>query len=93
MPPTDEFNEKSTVIKIVVDFLFFKKYCYNKKKEREKMTQEELRKLYKERLTKEKQCYIAKEIKIDGGVLSRFKNGKIDLYPELFEKLENYLTK
>ena len=58
-----------------------------------KMTQEELRKLYKERLTKEKQCCIAKEIKIDGGVLSRFKNGKIDLYPELFEKLENYLTK
>lgn len=57
------------------------------------MTQEELRKLYKERLTKEKQCYIAKEVKIDGGVLSRFKNGKIDLYPELFEKLENYLTK
>ena len=57
------------------------------------MTQEELRKLYKERLTKEKQCYIAKEIKIDGGVLSRFKNGKIDLYPELFENLENYLTK
>ena len=93
MPPTDEFNEKSTVIKIVVDFLFVKKYCYNKKKEREKMTQEELRKLYKERLTKEKQCYIAKEIKIDGGVLSRFKNGKIDLYPELLEKLENYLTK
>lgn len=92
MPPTDEFNEKSTVIKIVVDFLFVKKYCYNKK-ERDKMTQEELRKLYKERLTKEKQCCIAKEIKIDGGVLSRFKNGKIDLYPELFEKLENYLTK
>ena len=59
----------------------------------QKMTQEELRKLYKERLTKEKQCCIAKEIKIDGGVLSRFKNGKIDLYPELFEKLENYLTK
>lgn len=92
MLPTDEFNKKSTVIKVVVDFLLSKNIAITKK-ERDKMTQEELRKLYKERLTKEKQCYIAKEIKIDGGVLSRFKNGKIDLYPELFEKLENYLTK
>ena len=38
MPPTDEFNEKSTVIKIVVDFLFVKKYCYNKKGERQNDT-------------------------------------------------------
>ena len=38
MPPTDEFNEKSTVIKIVVDFLFVKKYCYNKKGERKNDT-------------------------------------------------------
>ncbi len=55
------------------------------------MTQEELRNLYKERLTREKQTYISKVIGIDGSILSKFKLGKIDLYPQLFSKLENYL--
>lgn len=57
------------------------------------MTQEELRILYKERLKREKQIYIAKTVGIDYSILSKFKNGKIEgLYPHLFEKLESYLT-
>ena len=49
------------------------------------MTQEQLRELYIERLKREKQCYIAQETNINSAVLSRFKNGKIDLFPHLFE--------
>lgn len=55
------------------------------------MTQEELRERYKERLTREKQNYIGKAVKINPVTLSNFKNGKLDLYPELFARLENYL--
>lgn len=55
------------------------------------MTQEELRKIYKQRLVREKQSYISKAVDIDGSILSKFKTGKIDLYPHLFEKLETYL--
>lgn len=56
------------------------------------MTQEELRERYKERLTREKQNYIGKAVKINPVTLSNFKNGKLDLYPELFARLENYLS-
>lgn len=56
------------------------------------MTQEELRTEYRKRLEREKQIYIAKAIGVDYGILSRFKNNKIDLYPHLFKKLELYLT-
>ena len=56
------------------------------------MTQEELRSLYKERLEREKQTYISKMVKIDPSILSRFKTGKIDLYTDLFSRLEDYLT-
>ena len=56
------------------------------------MTQEELRNIYKERLEREKQTYISKMVSIDPSVLSKFKTGKIDLYPHLFERLEQYLT-
>lgn len=56
------------------------------------MTQEELRSLYKERLEREKQTYISKMVKIDPSILSKFKAGKIDLYADLFSRLENYLT-
>ncbi|WMC93203.1 hypothetical protein [Kineothrix sp. MB12-C1] len=56
------------------------------------MTQEELRNIYNLRLKKEKQSYIAETIGIDAGVLSKFRNNKIDLYPHLFKKLEAYLT-
>ena len=37
---------------------------------------------------KEKQCYISKQTNICVSALSQFKNGKIDLYPELAERLE-----
>lgn len=62
-------------------------------KEGEKMSQNELRELYRERLKCEKQCYIAEQTGINVSVLSQFKNGHIEnLYPHLFEKLEAYLT-
>ena len=53
------------------------------------MTQEELRELYNERVQREKQCYISKQTNIR--LLSQFKTGKIDLYPHLFKRLEEYL--
>ena len=56
-----------------------------------RVKQEELRSLYKERLEREKQTYISKMVKIDPSILSKFKTGKIDLYPNLFERLEDYL--
>lgn len=55
------------------------------------MTQEELRKMYNERLKREKQCWISSVTGINKNVLSNFKHAKIDLYPYLFEKLEAYL--
>ncbi|WP_164516875.1 hypothetical protein [Clostridium transplantifaecale] len=55
------------------------------------MTQEELRILYNERLKREKQLFIAQETGICITVLSKFRNGKLDLYDYLFEKLEKYL--
>lgn len=54
------------------------------------MSQEELRELLRERVKSVKQCYIAKETGIHPRLISQFKNGKIDLYPHLFVKLENY---
>lgn len=56
------------------------------------MSQNELRELYIERLKREKQCWISSVTGINKDVLSKFKLGKIDLYPYLFEKLESYLT-
>lgn len=56
------------------------------------MSQEELRSLYIERLRREKQCWISEVTGINKDVLSKFKSGKIDLYPRLFKKLESYLT-
>lgn len=55
------------------------------------MTSEDLRNLYKERLKREKQCYIAEATGINRSILSQFKNGKYDLYPDLHAKLESYL--
>lgn len=55
------------------------------------MTQEELRELYKERLQREKQGWIAKQTNVNQNILSQFKNGRMNLYPHLFEKLEAYL--
>ena len=55
------------------------------------MTQEELRELYKERLQRKKQGWIAKQTNINQNILSQFKNGRMNLYPHLFERLEAYL--
>lgn len=55
------------------------------------MTQEELRAALIKRLEREKQCWISKVAGINKDTLSRFKTGKIDLYPYLFVKLEAYL--
>lgn len=60
-------------------------------KEDEKLNQTDLRELYRNRLKCEKQCYIAEQTGINAAVLSQFKNGHIDLYDYLFEKLEAYL--
>lgn len=60
-------------------------------KEGEKLNQTELRELYRNRLKCEKQCYIAEQTGINAAVLSQFRNGHIDLYDYLFEKLEAYL--
>lgn len=59
--------------------------------EGEKLSQNELRELYRNRLKSEKQCYIAEQTGINVSVLSQFKHGHIDLYDYLFEKLETYL--
>ena len=44
------------------------------------MSNEELRAMYKERLKREKQYYIAEATGIDKAILSRFKNNKINSY-------------
>lgn len=56
------------------------------------MSNDELRILYCKRTEREKQRYIAKVTGIDASILSKFKLGKIDLYPHLLEKLESYLV-
>lgn len=56
------------------------------------MTQEELREALNNRLIREKASYICSVTGINKDVLSKFKNGKIDLYDYLFEKLEAYIT-
>ena len=54
------------------------------------MTQEELREKLIAYVMRGTQKYIAETTGIDSAVLSRFRNGKIDLYPNLFAKLSNF---
>ena len=57
-----------------------------------KISQEELRTLYKAYLEHGKQIYVAKVTGIQGSILSKFKTGKFEtLYPHLAEKLEKFL--
>lgn len=56
------------------------------------MTQQELREMLIDRTIQGQQQYIAAQAGLNQATLSRFKNGQIDLYPELFAKLENYLV-
>lgn len=51
------------------------------------MTQEQLRNKLVRYTGVGTQSYVAEQTGINSGILSRFKNGKIDLYPELFQKL------
>ena len=79
----------------MIDFVLAHIFFVNKtryiKRGGARVTQEELRSLYKKRLEREKQTYISKMVKIDPSILSKFKTGKIDLYPNLFKRLEHYL--
>lgn len=61
-------------------------------KEGEMMTQAEVRELLIKRVESEKQTYIAKQIGVPKQVLSAFKLGKKELYPESLAKLEEYLV-
>jgi len=82
---------ETSVIDFALVILFFVNKTRYIKRGGTRVTQEELRNLYKERLEREKQTYISKMVKIDPSILSKFKTGKIDLYPNLFERLEDYL--
>lgn len=73
-------------------FLLYKKIYMHKRKEVNDLTQEELREMYIETLKREKQVWISSATGINKDTLSKFKRGKIDLYPHLFEKLEEYLV-
>lgn len=53
--------------------------------------QNQLREMYKKRLKKEKQIYISKKTGVSVYALSRFKNGKFDLYEYLYFRLRDYL--
>lgn len=81
-------------------YVFFIKKSLNKihknkiliKKAGENVTQEEVRELYRKRTEREKQCYISKVTKINSGMLSLFKSGRLNLYPDQLNRLEEYLT-
>lgn len=55
------------------------------------ISQEEVRQKLIKRVEREKQSYIAKQINVPKQVLSAFKLGKKELYPESLESLNNYL--
>lgn len=54
-------------------------------------SQEEVREKLKERVIREKQSYIARQIGVPRQVLSAFKLGKKELYPESLKALADYL--
>lgn len=57
------------------------------------ITQEKVRTKLIEKLVQGQQQYIAKQINIPYQVLSNFKTGKRDLYPESLQALNEYLDK
>ena len=57
------------------------------------ITQEEVREKLKERVEREKQIFIANQIGVSKQVISDFKMGRKDLYPEHLIKLNEYLDK
>lgn len=80
--------------------IFFKDYFTKKyytknhliSEVKEYLTQDELRKMYRERTIREKQTYIAKVTRINASFLSQFAHDKIDLCPACFKRLQDYLT-
>ena len=70
---------------------YFSKKSFNLGGERT-LTQDDLRKMYRERTIREKQTYIAKVTRINGSLLSQFAHDKIDLCPAFFKRLQDYLT-
>lgn len=78
--------------------IYFNKFLSHKNlleiiiKRSKQMTQKELRRLYNERIIREKQSYIAKVVHINPSLLSQFRKGRVDLYPKYFENLKAYLT-
>lgn len=91
LPYMHEFDYRNQCDWFCTGYSFFVNKTRYIKRGGTRVTQEELRNLYKERLEREKQTYISKMVKIDPSILSKFKTGKIDLYPNLFERLEDYL--
>lgn len=57
------------------------------------ITQEDVRVKLRERVKQEKQTYIAKQIGVSTQIISAFKLGQKDLYPEHLIKLNEYLDK
>ena len=55
------------------------------------VTQEEVREKLIRKMREGQQQYIAKQVNIPKQILSNFKTGKRDLYPESLEILNNYL--
>lgn len=55
------------------------------------ISQNEVREKLRKRVEREKQYYIAKQIDVPKQVLSAFKLGKKDLYPESLLALNKYL--
>lgn len=54
------------------------------------MTQEQLREMFLKYVGIGTQSYISQQTGINPRILSEFKNGKIDLYPNLFQKLYKF---
>lgn len=54
--------------------------------------QEDVRQKLIERLKREKQVYIAKELGVPRQIISAFKHGKKVLYSETLEALQKYLN-
>ena len=55
------------------------------------ITQDDVREKLIRKMQEGQQQYIAKQIGIPKQILSNFKTGKRDLYPESLEALNNYL--
>lgn len=81
----------ATIMFIV--FFMTKVLLYKNRKEVAVVTQDEVRAKLKERVKREKQTYIASQIGVSKQVISDFKLGRKDLYPEYLIALNEYLSK